>query len=204
MTSGQKTHSENNSTNNKTTKSYMKDAEPAAVSFNSKSNTTGTKEGVKNGKTSKNRTAPADSSHLGPSHTRKESGDQPRELDGHLDMENINKPPSPPVFEYQNPSEMIGSIQEAEIDTALCEPPSYRERPMPVLRRFNSQQDPPEYRETVAVSDLFSAPMSLLWKSNYDRFNPCQTVVSGVLSATDDNVLISAPTGAGKTGKLTH
>ena len=196
MTTGRKTHSENNSTKNQTMRNST-----ASASFNSKLNTTGTKDGATNGKASKNRTEPPDSSHRGPSHTQKDSGDQPRVLGGNLDMENTNKLPSPPVHEYQNPLEMIGSIQEAEIDTALAAPPIYRERPMPVLRRFNSQDHPPEYRETVAVSDLFGEPMSLLWKSQYDRFNPCQTEVSRVLSWTDNNVLISAPTGAGKTGK---
>ena len=196
MTNDRKTHSENNPTKNKTMRNST-----ASASFDSKTNTTGTKDDPTNGKASKNRTKPPDSGHLGPSHARKDSGDQPRVFGGNLDMENSNKPPSPPIHEYQNSLEMVGSIQEAEIDTALAAPPIYRERPMPVLRRFNSQDYPPEYRETVAVSDLFAEPMSLLWKSQYDRFNPCQTEVSRVLSWTDSNVLISAPTGAGKTGK---
>jgi hypothetical protein len=73
---------------------------------------------------------------------------------------------------------------------------------MPILHRFNGQQFPQESRETMDVSEAFPEPMSLLWKSKYDRFNPCQTAVSEVLCTTDDNILISAPTGAGKTGTV--
>lgn len=105
----------------------------------------------------------------------------------------------PPVQEYIDPSKSMHPAPEPEIDCSLCDPPPYQDRPLPFLRRFNKQTNPPGSRATIAVSEILPEPVSLFWKSKFERLNACQTAVSDVLCNSDETVLVSAPTGAGKT-----
>eukprot|EP00980_Cylindrotheca_fusiformis_P007664 scaffold1605_cov141-Cylindrotheca_fusiformis.AAC.27 len=86
-----------------------------------------------------------------------------------------------------------------DIDPSLYAPPVYSEKPRPVLHRFTTQNRPLDSRPKIAISDLFPIPMNKLWQSKFEYFNSLQSEVANMICHSDDNVVVSAPTGAGKT-----
>jgi ATP-dependent DNA helicase HFM1/MER3 len=91
------------------------------------------------------------------------------------------------------------SDQDPEIHFSLYAPPPYRERPPPVLHEFTTWSKPIALRRQIPIASLFSAPVNLMWKAKFENFNPLQAELSNTLCHSDDNVVVSAPTGAGKT-----
>ena len=89
--------------------------------------------------------------------------------------------------------------QEPEIHHSLYAPKPYRERQSPIVHKFNTQNRPLNSRRRIPVSSLFGAPLHLLWQTKFEHFNHLQSEVSNALCHTDDNLVVSAPTGAGKT-----
>jgi hypothetical protein len=87
----------------------------------------------------------------------------------------------------------------SEVDQSLYQPPIFRHRPDPIVHHLSIHNRPVELRTKVRVSELFSSPMDQLWKSKFDTFNHLQTEVSNPLVHSDDSIVVSAPTGAGKT-----
>jgi ATP-dependent DNA helicase HFM1/MER3 len=61
------------------------------------------------------------------------------------------------------------------------------------------QNRPLGSRRQVPVASIFAPPLHLLWQSKFEKFNHLQSQVSNALCHSDDNVVVSAPTGAGKT-----
>ena len=86
----------------------------------------------------------------------------------------------------------------AEVHHSLYAPPPYKEKPPPVVHKFTLQNRPPQMRRKIPIADLFSLPVKLLW-NKYDTFNSVQSEMANLLCHSDDNVVVSAPTGAGKT-----
>jgi superfamily II RNA helicase len=103
-------------------------------------------------------------------------------------------PESPEVQDYRR----IVDDKEAEIDPKLYAPPVYRPRPRPILKEYNIQRHPIHTRKKLPISSLFAPPMDKLWKGKYEEFNPFQSEMAKWMCDTDDNVVVSAPTGAGK------
>ena len=65
---------------------------------------------------------------------------------------------------------------------------------------FSTANRPIQLRKKIPVyHHLFAPPVNSLWKSKFDAFNHMQSEISNMLAHTDDNLVVSAPTGAGKT-----
>jgi ATP-dependent DNA helicase HFM1/MER3 len=58
---------------------------------------------------------------------------------------------------------------------------------------------PLHLRKTIPVQELFQAPICNLWHSKFDSFNHLQSEVASSIADSNDNIVVSAPTGAGKT-----
>ena len=92
---------------------------------------------------------------------------------------------------------------ESEIPRTFYAPPQYDEgQPSPVLQRFDCNSQPFDRRQTIPVHSLHrifaSTIINSLWSLKFKNFNHFQSVMVNVLSDSDDNVVVSAPTGAGK------
>ena len=92
---------------------------------------------------------------------------------------------------------------ESEISPSLYAPPVCQEsRPAPVVNRFNCRNRPSHSRQTISVqssNNIFpSSIVNSLWTKKFDRFNHFQSEMFNSLSHSDENVVVSAPTGAGK------
>jgi len=70
----------------------------------------------------------------------------------------------------------------------------------PIVHKLNTLNRPMRNRRTTAVHTIFSGPVKNLWKqSKFTSFNHVQTEMAPILANSDDSVIVSAPTGAGKT-----
>eukprot|EP00934_Nitzschia_sp_Nitz4_P004692 Nitzschia sp. Nitz4//scaffold69_size99277//83618//88411//NITZ4_004647-RA/size99277-augustus-gene-0.30-mRNA-1//-1//CDS//3329556757//4682//frame0 len=78
-------------------------------------------------------------------------------------------------------------------------PPTHVPRQPPHVHSFSAQNRPKNSRYQVRVDALFSDPVKKLWDGKFERFNALQSEVSNTLCHSDDHVIVSAPTGAGKT-----
>ncbi len=76
-------------------------------------------------------------------------------------------------------------------------PPYAPNRPDPIVHRLDRRNRP--QRRNVAVDQVFALPVRNIWKDKFARFNHVQSEMADVLANSDDNVIVSAPTGAGKT-----
>ncbi|CAJ1930861.1 unnamed protein product [Cylindrotheca closterium] len=109
----------------------------------------------------------------------------------------LNRGPDPldvMIQDYQPEAE-----PSPEIDPSLLAPPRYKEKPRPVLHQFSLENRPLQSRTKVSVATLFPAPMNQLWRNKFKDFNHLQSEVANMLCHSDDNMVVSAPTGAGKT-----
>lgn len=91
------------------------------------------------------------------------------------------------------------SERKTEVDPVHYSPPRYYPKPPPIVHHLSLQNRPKHVRKYTPVTQLFKNPISALWKSKFDKFNTLQSEVSTVLVHTNDNVVVSAPTSAGKT-----
>jgi hypothetical protein len=89
--------------------------------------------------------------------------------------------------------------RKAEVEPSCYAPPMYSNKQPPVVHYLSLQNRPKHMRQSIPVNSLFKTPISMLWKSKFDKFNHLQSEVSTVLVNTNDTVVVSAPTGAGKT-----
>jgi hypothetical protein len=99
-----------------------------------------------------------------------------------------------PIQEYHAHNDL-----ELEVDFSLYAPPEVQDRLPPVLHSFNQNNCPLNSRRHIPVRDLFQSPICNLWSSKIERFNAIQSTVSNAVCHSDDHVVVSAPTGAGKT-----
>ena len=86
-----------------------------------------------------------------------------------------------------------------EIDPSLYAPPPYEPRPDPIVHSFHLANKPMRVRKRLAIDQVFPPPINRLWKSSkFEHFNHLQSEVASVLADSNDNFLISSPTGSGK------
>ncbi|KAL9182447.1 hypothetical protein ACHAXT_013099 [Thalassiosira profunda] len=90
-------------------------------------------------------------------------------------------------------------LQRLGIRQDQYKPPPHTPGPDPIVHKLDSRSRPKHARRNVAVDQVFSPPVSNMWKSKFAQFNHVQSEVAGALANSDDNVIVSAPTGAGKT-----
>jgi hypothetical protein len=88
----------------------------------------------------------------------------------------------------------------AEVHFSLYSPPVYEPRRQPIIgHKFSQTNRPKASRREIPVSQLFQPPISMLWHGRFQRFNALQSELAGPICQSDDNIIVSAPTGAGKT-----
>lgn len=87
----------------------------------------------------------------------------------------------------------------SEIEHSYYVPAQYEKRPLPTIHRLCLQSRPLHARKHFLIRDFFKCPVTNLWRNKFDKFNHLQSEVSSVLVNTNDMVVVSAPTGAGKT-----
>ena len=85
------------------------------------------------------------------------------------------------------------------IDPILYQPLAYVSKPDPIIHTFTSTNCPSNTRRMVPVSSLFSSPTSKLWTCKFHSFNHIQSQMSQKIVNSHHNIVVSAPTGAGKT-----
>lgn len=118
----------------------------------------------------------------------------------------------------QRHSSESGERCMSEIDPVLFAPPSYQVRPTPIVHEFTTQNRPRSQRRCIGVAQLF--PDLNLWSTKFDTFNELQSEIANTLAYrcvlrltshkmqhfvshrsrrhfSDDNLVVSAPTGAG-------
>jgi len=110
-------------------------------------------------------------------------------------------PPVAPTENVVQPSqeEENANARASEIHPSLYAPQPRGEIQEPMVHRFSERNRPKHARRRIPVSEVFDAPVNTMWKQKFDTFNDLQSEISNMLAYSDDNVLISAPTGAGKT-----
>lgn len=82
---------------------------------------------------------------------------------------------------------------------SLYKPPPYRPRPEPPVHHLIARTRPQQTRHMLPVDQVFRPPVCNLWRSKFHSFNNLQSEVAQALVNSDDNILVSAPTGADKT-----
>ena len=87
----------------------------------------------------------------------------------------------------------------SEVDPSLYAPVPYREKTKPLVHYLTIENRPINTRKHLHVGQFFDSPVNLMWKSKFEFFNHLQSEVAKVLAYTNDNIVVSAPTGAGKT-----
>ena len=91
----------------------------------------------------------------------------------------------------------------SEVSRSLYAPPVYREvRPSPIVHRFDCQSHPLHSRQSISLDSLdcvfTSKIVKSFWRQKFTKFNHFQSALVDALSHTDNNIVVSAPTGAGK------
>ena len=86
----------------------------------------------------------------------------------------------------------------AQVDPSVYQPLVYQyDKPDPMVHHLSMHNRPKHARSNIAVQDLFGPPYHRLWK--FSNFNPLQSEMAHTLAHSDDSIVVSAPTGAGKT-----
>ena len=97
------------------------------------------------------------------------------------------------------PTPNMNELQRLGIEHDMYKPPRFAPGPDPIVHRFDGGNHPPHARRSIPVEQVFSHPVKNMWKSKFRRFNHVQSEMANTLANSEDNVVISAPTGAGKT-----
>ena len=98
-----------------------------------------------------------------------------------------------------SPLAQQSELQRLGIDHSHYKPPRYTPNPDPIFHKLSTKNRPLQARRNTAVDKVFTGPVKNLWKSKFKSFNHVQSEMAQVLASSDDNVVVSAPTGAGKT-----
>lgn len=112
---------------------------------------------------------------------------------------------SPLVKEPMNQSQPQRSVYPV-IHPSFYKPPPYQPKPEPTVHKMNIHTRPLEKRTNISISSLFppstansSKTIADFWRNKYDSLNHMQTELAHKIVNSDDNIVVSAPTGAGKT-----
>lgn len=87
----------------------------------------------------------------------------------------------------------------SEIEPKLYAPTPSEKRPPPIVHRFSLENRPLGARRGLPVEQVYPWPIGLLWRTKFSAFNQMQSELANVIAYSDDNIVVSAPTGAGKT-----
>lgn len=90
-------------------------------------------------------------------------------------------------------------VQVLRIERSHFKPPAFTQKADPIVHKLSSQNRPIHNRRNIPVNNVFSGPVRNIWQSKFQSFNHMQSEMVQVLANSDDNVIVSAPTGAGKT-----
>ena len=93
--------------------------------------------------------------------------------------------------------------RKPEIDPCYYAPPPYYPRADVIVHSFTVETHPVQQRRRTPVQEVFDAPVRHLWKNKFGAFNHLQSEMTNTMAYTDDNVVVSAPTGAGMYSTLT-
>ena len=88
---------------------------------------------------------------------------------------------------------------ESEIPCSYYAPIPYRERRPPMRHEFTIHNKPVHSRPKLPISTFFNQPIAKLWEAKFNTFNTVQSELANALCHSDDHIIVSAPTGAGKT-----
>jgi len=87
-----------------------------------------------------------------------------------------------------------------EIDPDFCKPPSpCHSRAEPVVHYLTKQTRPDRMRQLIPVNSVFREPFASFWRSKFHSFNELQSELVAVTANSDESLVVSAPTAAGKT-----
>jgi hypothetical protein len=86
-----------------------------------------------------------------------------------------------------------------EVEPFLYAPPTNHEIHEPMVHSFSAINRPIQHRNKIPVQNIFQGSVVQFWKSKFDTFNYLQSEIANPLAYSDDNMVVSAPTGAGKT-----
>ena len=112
---------------------------------------------------------------------------------------NDEAPPSRLTNHSHIPDHHEQTTNATEIDSSYYLPPTVQDCLPPVLHSLDNENFPSISRHRIPVRDLFQAPISNLWTSKFERFNELQSAISSAACYSDDHMVVSAPTGSGKT-----
>ena len=98
-----------------------------------------------------------------------------------------------------SPLAQLSELHQLGIDHSKYKPPSHGTCPDPIIHKLDARSHPTHARRSTAVDKVFSGPIKNLWKTKFASFNHVQSEMAHVLANSNDNVIVSAPTGAGKT-----
>jgi len=85
------------------------------------------------------------------------------------------------------------------IDPSLYKPPPFQPKSDPIVHNLTTLTRPKASRRMIPVNQVFSDRMSKFWTSKFHSFNHMQSELSNKVAHSTDNIVVSAPTGAGKT-----
>jgi hypothetical protein len=118
--------------------------------------------------------------------------------------------------------------RESEIGVEYYRPREHERQAEPIVHKYSVSNRPLHQRKQLPVAQVFQPPVNSLWKNKFDTFNQLQSEMSNLLAMryevncgwnvqtlnefssfsnfrirfsthSDDNIVVSAPTGAGKT-----
>jgi len=78
-------------------------------------------------------------------------------------------------------------------------PPPYKPKPEPLVVNLTFKNRPVSSRKLIPVSHVFHPPISQFFQQKFHSFNHMQSELAPILNESQENVVVSAPTGAGKT-----
>jgi hypothetical protein len=93
--------------------------------------------------------------------------------------------------------------RKVEIEPLFYAPPNYPETQnlqAPKIHRLSEQNRPLHTRKCCPIHEIFQSPVTLLWKRKFENFNVLQSEVAPILVNSNNTIVLSAPTGSGKTG----
>ena len=86
-----------------------------------------------------------------------------------------------------------------EIHPSFYQPQTYVPKQPPIVHEYSTANRPPNARKCLPVSKVFERPVNSLWRAKFTEFNTMQSELAQMIAYSDDNTVVSAPTGAGKT-----
>jgi len=101
--------------------------------------------------------------------------------------------------QYNNSPKGQVAMKDFPCDVPRFDAIQYQPKVIPIVQELNMKTHPKTSRKTLQVNHLFSPPVSNFWNNKYESFNHMQSELADVLVNSDENVVVSAPTGAGKT-----